>query len=230
MRWLIPALCLVSFTVYGVGTLSASVPRWLALYAAFCLGSAWLCVHVVRGGRLRIDPIDAAVGLFLLLSAESLIWSGDWRAGLYSLANMTAIAGLFVMVRRLPAENFHLAVWLGLIVGLIELAMWPDDTGGFGNRNFAAEFVLISIPLALGARCALLWRGLSWLLPRLATFCFSTIQGLSLWLVRRSRCASRGKGPDLDFLPWPQDSAEYWFSGEPSRPRPTRGLNSGTAD
>ena len=228
MRWLIPALCLVSFTVYGVGTLSASVPRWIALYAAFCLGSAWLCSYVFRGGRLRVGAIDAAIGLFLLLSAESLIWSGDWRAGIYSLANMTALAGLFCMVRRLPPENFHLAVWLAVIVGLVDLAIFQGDTGGFGNRNFAAEFMLISIPLALGARCALLRRGLSWLLPRLATFCFSTIQKLSLWLVRRSSYGPRG--PDLDFLPWPQESAEYWFSGDSFPPRQTRVSNFGTAD
>jgi hypothetical protein len=181
---------------------------------------------VVRGGRLKIDALDAAVWLFVLLSAESLIWSGDWRAGVYSLANMASLAGLFCIVRRLPAENFRIAVWLGVIVALGTLARWPDDTGGFGNRNFSADFMLIAIPLALGARCALLRRGLSWLLPRLATSFFSTNRRLSMWLLRRSRSASRG--PDLDFLPWPQESSEYWFSGEPSRSRPAHVSSFGT--
>lgn len=232
MRWVIPALCGVVFTLYKAGTLSASVPRWCVLYGIFLIGSLWLVSNVRKplpedsGDQLKVDLIDGAVWAFVLLSAESLLWSGDWRAGIYSLANMAALAGLFCMVRRLPAENFHLAVWLGVIVGLGMLIQWPLDTGGYGNRNFAAEFMVISIPLVLGARCALLRRGLSWLLPRLATWFFSTNRRLSLWLLRRSHCGARG--PDLDFLPWPQDSAEYWFSGEPSRSRPMRDLNSGT--
>ena len=121
MRFVVPALCIVAFTVYGVGTLSASVPRWIALYAILIVGLGCASTHILRGRRVKVDSLDLLACLFLLYCAESLLWSGDWRVGVYGLANMTALVGLFMIVRRSSPEGFRLAVWTSVWIAAFDL-------------------------------------------------------------------------------------------------------------
>lgn len=197
MSVVIPALVAVALTVYGAGTLSATVPRWCVLYVIAGLSLCAFMVQVWRG-RFKADLLDILAMVFVLYCAESLLWSADWRGGLYSLVNMAAVAVLFMTARRLDAEPLKLAVLVATVILLGDLAVLPWDTGGLGNRNFAAEYMVMALPLCLTARSVLLGRALSWLWPRAVTWFYSTTRKPSSW---RWRCSIFGRSGVTGFGP-----------------------------
>ena len=78
--------------------------------------------------------------------ALSLLWSYDWRQGLYQLTNAAALLAVFLWVRRFPRfvpEAACVAVCLALILQYL----YPLDYGGHGNRNFQTEVLLIGLAL-----------------------------------------------------------------------------------
>lgn len=163
-KWL-PALaaCVLvgAGSLYGVGTLSASVPRWCAVYGGAAVILTWGSLTLWRHFP-RLDEVDrGAVGLYAY-ACLSLLWSGDWRQGLYQCVNAGSLLVVFVWVRHschvkhLPTAAYVL-LWIALFGQLAD----PDGWGGHGNRNFQAEAMLAFSALALcvvseGARAAVL--------------------------------------------------------------------------
>lgn len=165
-------LLLLAFSLYDLGTLSASVPRWIVIYGWASLGMCWLAV-MVRRGRIAIDAVDLSAFLVWLYAGLSLLWSGDWREGVYEYANMTALFVVFLTVRRgFLVGRLGEAALLCVVVALIDQLIWPMDWGGFGNRNFQAEAMILALALSWSAK---------WLRPVWCVVCIATMVYLAGW-------------------------------------------------
>lgn len=164
MLWRIagPLVLVGAAVLYGVGTASATVPRWIVVYLGAITAGAVFCWHVWRRRSVSIGATDLWLIAVVGYVALSVTWSPDWRQGLYELANITALAAVFAAIRHSKGGLWHEAAWLALIVGLVDLVLFPHDTGGFGNRNFAAEFVIIASALALSAFRWSRWSSISY--------------------------------------------------------------------
>lgn len=140
---MIHALILAGSLLYGLGTLSASIPRWTILYVlAACVLLRWAWKAKAPFGEPE-QWTSVLVGYFWL----SLLWSEDWREGIIHAVNATCLGVLFVYVREIrPRIGWSVAASAVLAVALV--FVFPEDTGGFGNRNFATEFLLLALPLS----------------------------------------------------------------------------------
>ncbi len=138
---------------WGAG--DPAVLRWLILYA----GLAMLLGYFTFRPFGSFDTIDWLTLALLLYAAESLLWSEDWRNGVWVLQNSAVAACAFAMVRRVPAvlDVVPDAAVAVLAMAVVLFWVYPVQMGGFGNENFLAEHILILIPLATGTR----WRGLA---------------------------------------------------------------------
>lgn len=166
---LVWASLLVAATVlYDFGTQSPIYPRWLVIYVMAALAGAFLIVHLWRAREIRFGFIDLAVLGFVAYAAQSVLWSADWREGLFELQNLIALAAVFLYVRHARPRWIPEAAMAGMIATFVLVVVYPADNGGHGNPNFATEFLLIAFPLACGLR------GLKWLLvpPILAASAF----------------------------------------------------------
>ena len=129
--------------------------RWLVLYAGLAMLLGWFTFRRFPS----FDTIDWLVLALLLYAAESLLWSEDWRNGVWGLQNAAVAACVFIMVRRLPVVLEAVPDGALAVLALAVALFWvfPAQMGGFGNENFLAEHILILIPLATGTR----WRGVA---------------------------------------------------------------------
>lgn len=101
---------------------------------------------------MTLRKSEIAAFLLLLWAALSLLWTPDQWQGLFQLSHaLLAISG-FLLVSRLPENAVRYAVLSGALLALLGhfvlLSLLPTDWyGGFGNKNFGAEFVMAAVPL-----------------------------------------------------------------------------------
>ena len=154
---LIGLLLAGAVSVYALGTLSASVPRWIVIYLWSLVPLSSLVV-AVRRGRIRLDETDSAALLVMLWCGMSLAWAVDWRGAVYSYVNLGALYLVFCWVRHAPLRHVQYlpeAALLAILVGLVMQGLWPYDYGGHGNRNFQTEAFILCLALGLATRTAI---------------------------------------------------------------------------
>lgn len=146
---LLVTACLVS----GFGTANPAFLRWLVIGAVAAGLLMWALVCLWRDPSIHVSPADAFALLFLGYVAISLSWSSDPREGATQLVNIAAIVAVFMGVSRCPWGSLKrvlpAAVSLAMLGGLGLYLVRADIYGGFGNRNFIAEFFLIAMPFAV---------------------------------------------------------------------------------
>ena len=154
MPALVATLFVLATSVYGLGTLSVSVPRWIVVYVFACVALCRFVVWAWRRPSIVLDRTDAAALALYAYIALSLAWTPDWRQGVYSLINVTAIFVVAMWVRHARESLMAMlpgAAVFGLFVAFIGQQVAPWDFGGHGNRNFQAE--LMVVVMALGLAC-----------------------------------------------------------------------------
>lgn len=137
-----PALGLCFFvlalSVFGLTTLSATVPRWLVIYG----WAGLICVVFALRGRVRADGVDIAALALFLWASVTMLWTPDIKQGAYALTNAAALLTVFLWLRAYP-HTIPRAAAVGVWVLLLLQWIYPADMGGHGNRNFQTEAVLL---------------------------------------------------------------------------------------
>ena len=152
-------------------------PKELALHIAALVAG----VSAIAGARkLPVGPADAALGIWVVLSALSALFAANYPMAFRALAVTVSGAAVFWSARRLAAARLApvlvqvlaLAVVAGAITALaqaygirMEFAALNRAPGGmFGNRNFMAHLTAAGVPLLLwciasarGRTSALFW-------------------------------------------------------------------------
>lgn len=149
------ALFVAASALYGLTTLSASVPRWLVIYAWVCVISVGFAVYVWRWKPIAFDKIDLAAVAVCGWCALSLTWSFDRQQGFLEIVNLLSFLFVFLWVRRNP-EWIPEAATLSLCIALALQFAYPEDWGGHGNRNFQTEAIIFLSALSLRSRGKLL--------------------------------------------------------------------------
>lgn len=141
------ALLVGASAVYGLTTLSASVPRWIVLYVWAAMACVVFLSTLWRDGGKRVDLIDGLAFALLGWCALSLWWSADWRQGVVELTNGAALLCVFLWVRRFP-DWIPEGALIAVILALALQYAYPDDWGGHGNRNFQTEMMILALCVA----------------------------------------------------------------------------------
>lgn len=142
-----------SGVLYDLGTLSPTAPKIMALYVGAAMAFGMLFLAVWRGRHLTFTPLDLALGATFAWASLSIAWSTDWRGGLYALAHIICFLAIFWAARYSPRDIVDkvvpAAVTISIAIILAMLAYGPAQLwGGFGNANFAAEYLMIAAPFA----------------------------------------------------------------------------------
>jgi O-antigen ligase len=140
-------LIVAALLSFGLGTGSASAPRWLAIYALAGGGLVWLLLNRAP----RLGAVDIAAGIFLGWAALSLLWSPDHLAGLWQFQNMAALFAVALFVRHAKAfDSLILPVFIICAFALVGMGVAiPHLHGGVGNENFQAETLLLLLPVII---------------------------------------------------------------------------------
>ena len=152
LAWWAGAIALV-YQVHGLYTGSPIVPRWMAVnaLAAGCL--IWFARHVVLRRTVNITLSEAIITTLLIWSAITLTWSLDWRDGLLTIESAAALAVIYAAFRRFGEKEQRQIISIVSVAGFtLALAYgWarPVIYGGFGNENFQAEWLLITLPFLI---------------------------------------------------------------------------------
>lgn len=97
---------------------------------------------------------------FIVYLASSLLWSDDALLGALQLQKWLILFALFQWGRTRPGLPLVGAV--ALTVAVLAVLIFPRHVGGFGNPNFAVEFMLACLPLAFACRWWLILPALVW--------------------------------------------------------------------
>lgn len=164
LKYIAAVLFIGASAIYGLTTLSASVPRWMVVYLWASLAVVSFVCWMWRGKSLNLDKVDGlALGL-LAWAALSLSWSSDWRQGVLELTNAAALCAVFLVTRRVP-DLIPEAALLSLIVAVVLQYLYPLDWGGHGNRNFQTEAVILATLIAFQTERKWAWLLLWLVLP-----------------------------------------------------------------
>lgn len=113
--------------------------RWLVIGLLACV--LVLCNY---GRRLPRDVGYAVLAIFTWC-VLSLLWSSDPAQGALSLVSVGSLAflvwGMGTVRNIVPS-----AVTIAFAGALLLLVLFPGPYGGFGNENWAAEWILIALP------------------------------------------------------------------------------------
>lgn len=186
INWLAGALLVGASAIYDLGTLSASVPRWLIVYAWACAACFLFAWRVWVVGFKGIDRIDLMALVLLSWAALSLSWSSDWRQGVLELTNCIALCAVFMYVRRNP-DGIQEAALVAVFLAVFLHALAPEDWGGHGNRNFQTEMIVLALCISFARKHLMVWLlafgAAAWLLllenPSKAEFV--AVAGILLW-------------------------------------------------
>jgi len=135
-------LVVLSATAHISWMVAGGQPKWTVLYAAFAV-----IVACSWRERYRLDTLGWIILAFILWAGMSLLWSSDWRAGAVQMQKLIVLAGIFFAWR---AWGKYLAEFVTLaMAGVLILAVSVDFrlAAGFGNENFATEWILLALPL-----------------------------------------------------------------------------------
>src|SRR5512146_829607 len=140
-----PALTFALFvavsSVYGFGTFSAAVPRWIVLYLWAILAAA-SGIALLWRSRLKLDETDLLAFVLFGWMCLSFAWTGDWKNGVYEITNAGSLLMVFLWVRRWPAGVAEAAIGAAVVLLVLQW-MYPLDYGGHGNRNFQTEALIL---------------------------------------------------------------------------------------
>jgi len=138
IKWLGGGLIVAALLVFGFG--SAVTFRWIAIYGLFALATGVLACR----GRIALRRADIALLALYLWVLLSVLWSSDYRTGIYDMINITALLGVYFLSREIM--DIPLLVTASAVVALALIYIFPADNGGFGNVNFSTEFLLLTLP------------------------------------------------------------------------------------
>lgn len=165
-------------SVYGWGTLSASVPRWLAIYA---WAGLVLILAPLLIKKVRFDAVDWSALAFLGYATLSYLWAADPLQAVYSLINLWSCGIVFLAIRRTSGDVFREAALVGVSIALLCQVLWPFDYGGHGNSLFQATFITIACVFGL-TTTSHKWPAVAVCLPALAYALFYSGSKVG-WLV-----------------------------------------------
>ena len=121
---------------------------WIAMLATISLGTFAWRVHVAR--EFRIDSLDMALAAAFLYAALSLAWTPDRGGGLLFLIKFAAAGAIFIYLKDFGTLALfrRLAAWTTFAAGVAIFLVYtqPGAWGGFHNRNFVTEYLLLALP------------------------------------------------------------------------------------
>ena len=135
---------------YGFGIGDPNVTRWIVVYVGACGILAIAGYRLARGSLVLNWPVIWAA-VFIGYAITSLAWSPDWREGAINIPSFVAVFFVFWAVAFADERDLFvvpIALTGALIWVMVLLFAKPEILGGFGNENFAAEYILIAAPLA----------------------------------------------------------------------------------
>ena len=142
------AAYVVAALVFWVAVEDLNVPRSV-LIAALVVGS----LAIVNRGKWSVGPSGLVVLACLGYYAIAISWSLYWREGINILAKIAPFVVLFLVISRSDKVFAFLPhAACAAVIGALILSVSPiskNIEGGFGNRNFLAEFLVISIPFVV---------------------------------------------------------------------------------
>jgi hypothetical protein len=124
--------------IFIPGIAAGALPKWALLSVAA------LVICFIK------TPLDRLTWIclgFLGYLALSLAWSDDPAVGALHLQKWIILFALFQWGRTKP--NLHLAGAVAVTVAIAFITLLPEYVGGYGNPNFATEFILGCSPLAV---------------------------------------------------------------------------------
>ena len=119
--------------------------NWAVLYISLAASLLWFAVRVVQTGQVRLAMPHVLALLLFVYAAQSLAWSPDSQQGAFQLLNAGALLAVFFAAPYIQ-KAIPWAIMVAFVGALLMDNLLP--WGGFGNENFAAEFLLISFPFA----------------------------------------------------------------------------------
>ncbi len=126
--------------------------RWFVLDIFAVFAVVWFLVNFVRNGVYSLGWAHFVALVFLAYAALSLLWSEDPRQGIFQLQGLAPLFVVFVAAPYLSVRALALLMAGGAVV--LSIGLGPE--AGFGNENFATEFILIALVLGFWR-----WRVLS---------------------------------------------------------------------
>jgi O-antigen ligase len=127
--------------------------KWLSISVVTAAAIFFVAIGVIAAKEYRPGLVDLAVGLFVLWALISVLWTPDQLAFSFSALHITQMLAVFLFVRVIDQRSVKsliegLAVF-GVVASLVLISLDLSDgfDGGFGNENFAAEFLTISTVL-----------------------------------------------------------------------------------
>lgn len=133
------AILALTALAFSTDTAEPQDAKWALILALGALGLV-LC--------RRISLLGILVLAMMAWGCFSLAWSADWRNGIVVMTHAGALLGCSLLAVR--AAHVAPSALAAAMIGTC--AIWvfgpPWLFGGFGNRNFAAEFVLMAAPFA----------------------------------------------------------------------------------
>jgi O-antigen ligase len=119
--------------------------NWAVLYISLAASFLWFAVRVVQTGQVRLAMPHVLALLLFVYAAQSLAWSPDSQQGAFQLLNAATLLAVFFAAPYIQ-KAIPWAIMVAFVGALLMDNLLP--WGGFGNENFAAEFLLISFPFA----------------------------------------------------------------------------------
>lgn len=163
----------------------------LVLAAALLAGvAAWVGLRPAR------DAISLTVAALVAIEVASGVAASDPWLALRSATVWIAGLVVFVVARALPAESRAIGLgWLlfplGVVavsviaesLGLVRLSASHHAPGGLlGERNVAAELLVVGMPLALHVALTDAWRKRAWFVLTVSTAAIVSTRTRSAWL------------------------------------------------
>lgn len=137
------------FALAGLVLYNGSNPNPVRYTAITCLLILAGIIWAIRGAIL--SNIAVMFGVFLGYACLSLLWSPDWRGGMDSLYEMTLFLGVVLLAMHVNRERLGKAIpFIASAAVFISFSLNdPQIFGGYGNKNFQAEFLCLAIPMCL---------------------------------------------------------------------------------
>lgn len=159
--------------VFYVGNQNIVLLKPVLAQGLMVLGFGLWLVEAVERGRFRLLPTPVngpLVAYFLWVILTVLLSSQFWYFSLEELGRYVAVFFLFFLLVKVIRSRFRLKVILWLFFGVsvvvslygflqyndLGLINWGQSVmiSSFGNKNFFAGFLVLSIPLVFGALLA----------------------------------------------------------------------------
>ena len=184
MRYIVAAVLFAAASLAYWYMIPTFAIRWVAVSGLCVLGAGLLGSHVWRGRVLAPSRADWAGMAFIGWITLSLAWSSDQQAGAYQLMYIAMMYGVFLTVEHGLSKWRETLPDLICVIfaGALALLGWENRVhGGFGNPNWAVEWLLIASPFVALRKWA--WPLLVLAVVYMLWFNNSKAEFIALWLV-----------------------------------------------